>query len=226
MKRGVILPTFRWEMSEALAMADACADAGIDGVFAYDHLFPMNAPERPAFAPLPLLARVARRHPTLTVGPLVARVGMTSPAHLAEALLTLQDVAEGRAVAGLGTGDALSTKERLAWGLAAHDANERRRQLGEVAERVAASMPVWVGGGSPATEALAREIGAEVNLWHATPEAVAAAGAGGHVNTAGPVPDDLHAHLDAMEAAGATWSIYAPSVDVAALASWRSRKTL
>ena len=226
MKLGVVLPTFRWTMAEALAKAAACAAAGIDGVFAYDHLFPINAPERPAFAPFALLARVAHLHPTLMVGPLVARVGMASPSQLAGEFWTLDMVAPGRVIAGIGTGDALSAKENAAWGLPVASADDRRAAIREVAQHLPDGMPLWIGGGAPATVAVARDLGAELNLWNATPQDVAQAASDGPVNFAGPVPEDLGGTLDALESAGATWAICAPNVDIEALSSWRREKTL
>jgi len=67
-KLGVLLPTFRNGASDALAFADRAVEAGIDGLFAYDHLWPMGSPTRPSLAPFAVLAAVARRH-DVVVGP-------------------------------------------------------------------------------------------------------------------------------------------------------------
>ena len=40
MKLGALLPTFRNGAADALAFADRAVEAGIDGLFAYDHLWP------------------------------------------------------------------------------------------------------------------------------------------------------------------------------------------
>ena len=58
-KLGVVLPSFRPTAADALDVARQADDAGIDGVFCYDHLWPMGRPDRPALAPFPLLAAVA-----------------------------------------------------------------------------------------------------------------------------------------------------------------------
>src|SRR5665811_2226481 len=47
-KVGVLLPTFRPRADDALGAADEAARCGIDGVFAYDHLWP--GPPRAAIA--------------------------------------------------------------------------------------------------------------------------------------------------------------------------------
>ena len=86
MRLGILLPTFRSAPRDALAAADDAARRGLDGVFAYDHLWPMGSPERPALAPFEVLAAVAERQPALVVGPLVARVDEAALAALLGAL--------------------------------------------------------------------------------------------------------------------------------------------
>ena len=54
MNVGVLLPTFRDSAHDALATAAEAASHSLDGVFAYDHLWPMGQPERPALAPFPV----------------------------------------------------------------------------------------------------------------------------------------------------------------------------
>ncbi len=60
-RAGVVLPTFRDTPDDALAAADSAVAAGIDGLFCYDHIWPMGQPERPALAPFPLLGALAAR---------------------------------------------------------------------------------------------------------------------------------------------------------------------
>ena len=59
MKLGVILPTFRDSAEDAFRAAALADERGLDGVFAFDHLWPIGDRERPALAPFPLLAAVA-----------------------------------------------------------------------------------------------------------------------------------------------------------------------
>ena len=113
----------------ALAEAERAADEGLDGVFAYDHVWPMGSPERPAIAPFEVLATVAVRHPSLVVGPLVARVGLVADDVLLGQLRALRVVADGRIVAALGTGDKLSREENLAYGIGVAAPDERRASL-------------------------------------------------------------------------------------------------
>jgi alkanesulfonate monooxygenase SsuD/methylene tetrahydromethanopterin reductase-like flavin-dependent oxidoreductase (luciferase family) len=57
---GVVLPTFLMEAATALDVAVRSEALGLDGVFAYDHLFPIGRPDRPALPCLPVLGAVAR----------------------------------------------------------------------------------------------------------------------------------------------------------------------
>jgi alkanesulfonate monooxygenase SsuD/methylene tetrahydromethanopterin reductase-like flavin-dependent oxidoreductase (luciferase family) len=220
-KLGVLLPTFREGGDDALEFSDQAADAGIDGVFAYDHLWPMGSPTRPSLAPFALLSAIARRHENLVVGPLVARIGLVGTNHLVEQYRTLHALAPGRVICALGTGDKKSAPENLAYGLGVLDANERRSMLRETATALIATMPVWIGAGAQATNDLARELGVPVNLWDASPERVTQMSTKGLVTWAGPVPEDLPGTLSALRDAGASWAVLSPEVDISKLVAWR-----
>ena len=221
MKLGVLLPTFRHGAEDALAYAAAAADAGIDGLFAYDHLWPMGSPTRPSLAPFPLLAAVAQRH-DVVVGPLVARVGLVGTSHLVDEFLTLERVAPSRVICALGAGDKLSAAENDAYDVTRRSADERRAMMAETARALRDTMPIWFGAGNDETNQVARDVGATINLWDATPQRVRDMTATGEVSWAGPVPDDLDATLSAVRDAGATWAVFAPDVDVEALRQWRA----
>ncbi len=216
MKVGFLLPVFRWTPDDALAAAELGAASGVDGVFAYDHLWPMGSPERPALSPFPVLAAVSVRCPSLTVGPLVARVGLTSDDHLIETFRSLELAAPGRVIAAIGTGDKLSTAENEAYGIAMQPVAERQAMVEHVAEALSGVMPVWIGAGAPATNAIAQRVGATLNYWQKTPESPT-----GPWNWAGNPRDDLEVQLDELAAAGSTWAVFAPTVDVSRLGRWR-----
>ena len=224
MKLGVLLPTFRDDPSDALALAARAEDVGLDGVFAYDHLWPMNAPARPALAPFPVLAAVARRHPSLHLGPLVARVGLVATSHLVSQFTTLERLAPGRVVAALGTGDRHSAAENEAYGLPARSPSERRELLGAAARSLVKRMPVWIGGGQERTNQVARDVGAEINLWNAPPSAVADVGRTGPVNWAGTLSGEVTTTLDALRDAGASWAVVAAPFDLDVLGQWHGAR--
>jgi alkanesulfonate monooxygenase SsuD/methylene tetrahydromethanopterin reductase-like flavin-dependent oxidoreductase (luciferase family) len=189
LKTGVVLPTFRPDATDALAVAALAADAGVDGVFCYDHLWPMGQPDRPALAPFPVLAAIARRHEHLHLGTLVARIGLVPDEVLLGEFVALDRLAPGRVIAGLGTGDHLSAAENEAFGIPPGSATSRRLAMG----RCAASLrdrgfPVWIGGGSRRTRLVAEDAGVAVNLWNATPAEVGDQARRGEVTWGGPVP--------------------------------------
>jgi hypothetical protein len=216
-----LLPTFRHGAEDALAYAAEAADAGVDGLFAYDHLWPMGSPPRPSLAPFPLLAAVAQRH-DVVVGPLVARVGLVGTSHLVDEFLTLERVAPSRVICALGAGDKLSAAENDAYDITRRSADERRAMMAETARALRDMMPIWFGAGNDETNRVARDVGATINLWDAAPQRVRDMTATGEVSWAGPVPDDLDATLSAVRDAGATWAVFAPDVDVEALRQWRA----
>lgn len=222
MRLGVILPTFENAPQRALDLAASAEAAGLDGVFAFDHLWPIGEATRPALAPFPVLALVGARTTTLSVGPLVARVALVGVAKLVEQFSTLATLYPGRVIAALGTGDKLSRPEEESYGLAVLSADERVARLDEALSFLTPLVPCWCGAGSPAVVAVARRHGAEVNLWRASPERVREAADEGPVNWAGPLGPEPRRTLDALAEAGATWAVSTASADIEELREWRS----
>ena len=222
MKLGALLPTFRNGAADALAFADRAVEAGIDGLFAYDHLWPMGSPTRPSLAPFSVLAAVARRHEGVIVGPLVARIGLVGTPHLVEQYRTLERVAPSRVICAIGSGDKLSAAENEAYDVPVRSGDERRALMAETARQLSDTMPIWFGAGNDETNRVAREVGATINFWDASPQRLRDMSIAGAVSWAGPVPADLASTLDAVRGTGATWAVLAPDVDVEALRQWRA----
>jgi hypothetical protein len=218
MKVGITLPQFRDTADAALDAARQAEDLGLDGVFCFDHLWPMGQPGRPALSSGPLLGALAATTSTIAIGTLVARVGLLPDDVLSSELLTLHRLSGGRLIAGLGTGDHLSRPENEAFGLPFEPAAERRVRLATVAATVgAAGIPVWVGGGLPKTVELARSLRVAVNLWDGDAIRVAELTAWG-----GPVGDSVdraRARLVEMAGAGATWAVCAWPDDLEVVAT-------
>jgi hypothetical protein len=233
MRTGVVLPTFRDTPEAAFDAAASAVAAGVDGVFCYDHIWPIGQPERPALAPFPLLGALATRlgppagageGPFL--GTLVARVGLVPDAVLASQFIALDGLAPGRVIAGLGTGDRLSEEENRAYGLPFAPAAERRAEMVELGRALAqAGLSVWMAGGRAGRAEEARAGGAALNLWDAEPALVAerAAGPDGvEVTWAGPPPSaapTIAERLRALHQAGASWAVFGWPVDVKELAA-------
>lgn len=227
MRTGIVLPTFRDTPDEAFAVADEAVQAGVDGLFCYDHIWPMGQPERPALAPFPILGALATRYggeglPCL--GTLVARVGLVPNEVLASQFVALERLAPGRIIAGLGTGDRLSEEENRAYGIPFPPAAERRAELVALARDLGQQgLTVWVAGGPTGRTEEARAAGAVLNVWDADPTLVAERTEGPdgvEVSWAGPPPaatPPLDERLEALGRAGATWAVFGWPVDLQAL---------
>jgi probable F420-dependent oxidoreductase len=100
---GVLLPTResvmsgRPETAPMLAMAERAESAGFDSVWIGDSLI-----ARPRHEPLTLLAAVAARTKRVRVGTAVLLPALWSPVVLAHVVGTLDRVAEGRVILGMG----------------------------------------------------------------------------------------------------------------------------
>lgn len=234
------LPQFRHDAEAAVAVARRAEAAGLDGVFVFDHMWPLGQRQRPALHSLTLLGALAAETERVTLGPLVARVGMVPDALLVHGLLTLHRIIGDRLIVALGTGDSLNRDENEAYGRPFAPAAERLASVVACCGRLrAAGVTTWVGGRSPAVRAAA----AHADGWNgwgtdaATFAAEAAAVAPGVERTWGGqvligrtpaeaeaklrthrprpglvsgTPADLARHLDAVAAAGASWAICAP----------------
>jgi alkanesulfonate monooxygenase SsuD/methylene tetrahydromethanopterin reductase-like flavin-dependent oxidoreductase (luciferase family) len=218
---GILVPSFVLTADQAIAVSQEAEKAGLHGVFAYDHLWPMGSPTRPSLAPFPVLAAVAARCASLYVGPLVARVGMVATSHLVGQFRSLATLAPGRVIAAVGTGDTKSRDELEGYGLVFASADDRRAEVEAVAVALKDEMSVWIGAGAEATNELARRLDVVLNVWDASADTVAVHIERGPVTWAGPVPEDLHGWLDTLMNAGVDWAVFAPGVDVASLANWR-----
>lgn len=213
MRVGITLPQFRPSAEPALAAARAAEAAGLDGVFAFDHVFAIGQPDRRASSAWPLLGALAAETQRVALGPLVARVGLLATAVLVHNFESLQRMVGERLIAGLGTGDRLSRAENEAVGVDFPPAAERLALLAEAAAATRRlGITTWIGGLSPAVRGLAMAEADSLNLWAVPPERVAAE-TGIEVTWGGPAAatvDDTANLLRRLAAAGATWAVCAP----------------
>ncbi len=214
MKIGLTLPQFSDQAGPAIDAARRAEVLGIDGVFCFDHLWPIGQPDRPALSSAPLLGAVAAITSSISVGSLVARVGLVPDEVLVAVVSSLSLISKGRMIAGIGPGDHLSRPENEAFGLPFESADARRTRLVSVGAAIQErGIQVWVGGGHPKTVEAARELGAVVNLWEGDPLRVAELTAAGmEVTWGGPVAPSVQetaGRLFELAAAGATWAVCA-----------------
>ena len=148
MKLGLSLPMFTADVARPLAAAARAADAGYDGAFAPDHLFPPGAPGRPALEPFAVLAAAAVLHPDLHVGTLVTRASLRPAGILAKQAAALDHMSGRRAILGLGAGDSVSKPEHEAFGIPFAPTAERVAILGETVDALRALFggEPWPGG--------------------------------------------------------------------------------
>lgn len=220
MNVGLTLPQFRADAEPALATAAQAEAVGLDGVFVFDHLWPLGRPDRPCLHGLTLAAALIVSTERIAVGTLVARVGLLPDAVVAHTFATLQRMAGDRLIAGMGVGDAMSKPENLAVGVPFLAREERLAALVDVCRRLRArGITTWVGGTSPSTRAVGREEADAVNLWGVPPDALAgvlADGPAGPSTWAGQAdvgalgPEGVARLLRTVAAAGATWAVVAP----------------
>lgn len=167
MKLGLALPSFVSDPAIPLRVAMVAEDAGVDGVFVYDHLFRgTGSTRRPALESTALLGAVAGVTSRISIGVLVSRAGMRPAATLAGVLATVHRIVGERLVTGIGAGDSQSRKENETFGLEFGSSAQRVEHLRQaVISARAAGVAAWVGGRSPEVRALAAELADGWNSW-------------------------------------------------------------
>jgi alkanesulfonate monooxygenase SsuD/methylene tetrahydromethanopterin reductase-like flavin-dependent oxidoreductase (luciferase family) len=161
---ALTLPSFVDDPAIPIAIARAADDAGLDGVFVYDHVWRGDPPSRrPAIECVALLGAVAAATTRVAVGTLVARATLRPAATLAHAFATVQRISRGRCIAGIGSGDSQSRAENEALGLSFGTMTDRIDALHAAVRATRhAAVPVWVGG----RVAQIREIVAIADGWN------------------------------------------------------------
>lgn len=170
MRRSSVLPQFQPLPRRAIEAALEAEQAGLDGVFVYDHLWPLGRePGAPAAECLTLLSALAVETERIRVGTLVLRAGLRQWRTALRSLLAVAEIAPGRVVAGLGTGDRLSAEENRRFGIAYGSVQERLDEVRTLASALAREgLEVWIGGKGRAVRELCAELGLTWNCWGAS----------------------------------------------------------
>lgn len=151
MKIGILLPQFDAGSADLLGAARLAEEAGLDSVWVSDNLWGVPVPDRPVLEAWTSLAAVAASTSRITVGTLVLRTTIRNRRVLLAMAESLEKIASGRFVLGLGIGDSRTRAEQLAYGLEYPPAAERGAELRRHLELFSAELPqvpVWIGGGS------------------------------------------------------------------------------
>ena len=98
----VILPEFPW--AQARTYWQQAEHYGFDHAWTYDHLSWRTLADGPWHATVPTLTAAALATSTIRIGTFVASPNYRHPVPLAKELMTLDDISDGRLIAGLGAG--------------------------------------------------------------------------------------------------------------------------
>jgi alkanesulfonate monooxygenase SsuD/methylene tetrahydromethanopterin reductase-like flavin-dependent oxidoreductase (luciferase family) len=195
---GVTLPQFTGDPERLLDGVRRAEDSGLDSIWLFDHLWPLTGGKtRAMFECWSSLAFIAAATEHISIGTLVTRSSMRHPALLAKIAATVNEVAPGRLIVGIGSGDEASRAENESVGLPYYEGYERSQQLASTVSMVkaffdrdevesinpfievkglkpsprsAAPPPVWVGGRSRVAIEVAATLADGWNGWGGTPE--------------------------------------------------------
>jgi probable F420-dependent oxidoreductase len=129
---GVTLPQIKRTWAEASACAREVDGLGFDSIWVCDHVYGVPLPTLPILEAWTLLSAAAAITERVKLGTLVTPPFFRNPAILAKQLATLDQIAPGRVIAGLGAG--WFTPEFEQTGCAFPSTRERLRGLEEMVE--------------------------------------------------------------------------------------------
>lgn len=213
MKIGLVVPQFVDDPAITLRFALAAEEAGVDGVFVFDHLWPFGKTSGPAVSAMPMLSAICAQTTSVRVGTLVARVGIVDNQHLLGQFQTAQSIAGDRLIAGLGIGDSASKPENDAYGVEFLPRPQRLELLESAGKAIStAGIEVWLGGRSKPVTDLAAKHGWGRNLWDCPVEQLAEVKPSSGVLTWGgrvePSAEAMELKLSEVSAVGADWAIF------------------
>jgi alkanesulfonate monooxygenase SsuD/methylene tetrahydromethanopterin reductase-like flavin-dependent oxidoreductase (luciferase family) len=129
---GVTLPQIKRTWEEAREAALAFDRLAYDSVWVCDHLYGIPFPNLPIFEAWSELAAVAAVTENVELGTLVSPPFFRNPAVFAKQVATIDNIAGGRTICGLGAG--WFDMEFKAYGLPFPSTRDRLRALDEIAE--------------------------------------------------------------------------------------------
>ncbi|MBA2311964.1 MAG: LLM class flavin-dependent oxidoreductase [Actinobacteria bacterium] len=190
---GMTLPQFTGDPQRLIDTALRAEDMGLDSIWVFDHLWPLGGQrERPILEGWTALSYLAAATSRIRLGTLVTRSSLRHPAVVAKMIATVGEIAPGRIVCGMGSGDEGSRDENEAFGIPYYTDERRTSQLASTVAVVAAllrgervsheddfarlaNFPVsprperrpalWVGGNSEEARTLAARVADGWNGW-------------------------------------------------------------
>ena len=135
---GVTLPQIKRPWVAAAEAARGFEAMGYDSLWVCDHLYGPQSPQLPILEAWSMVSAIAAITERVEIGTLVTPAGLRNPAHLGKVVATVDNIAGGRVVMGLGGG--WMPREFTDFGLPFLSTGER---LGQLAETVALLKRMW-----------------------------------------------------------------------------------
>ncbi len=101
---GVTIPQIKRTWAEAKSNAIEFEAMGYDSLWVCDHLYGPQSPQIPILEAWSLISAVAAVTSRVEIGTLVTPAGMRNAAQLGKVIATIDNIAEGRIIPGLGAG--------------------------------------------------------------------------------------------------------------------------
>ena len=142
----LVLSPFGVSARELVEAAKCADDSGFDGVWVLDHFSGKLVGKGWSHEPFTVLGAIANSTKKVNVGPLVANMINRNPVLLASSFSSLQSLATGRAILGLGTGAPPGTRfalEQEMIGRRLEEEGTRRRE--RLIETIGVLRSVWNG---------------------------------------------------------------------------------
>jgi len=135
---GVTVPQIKRTWDESVTASREFEAMGYDSLWVCDHLYGPQSPQIPILEAWSLLAGLAAATEKVELGTLVTPAGMRNAAHLGKVIATVDNIAGGRVIPGLGGG--WMQREFTDFGVPFLQTKER---LGQLRETVALFKRMW-----------------------------------------------------------------------------------
>lgn len=135
---GVTIPQIKRTWDEARSASIEFEAMGYDSLWVCDHLYGPQAPSIPILEAWSLVSAVAAITDRVEIGTLVTPAGMRNPAQLGKVIATIDNIAGGRIIPGLGAG--WMPREFTDFGVPFLSTGQR---LGQLRETVELLKQVW-----------------------------------------------------------------------------------
>ena len=129
---GVTLPQIKRPWIAAAQAAQGFEALGYDSLWVCDHLYGPQSPQLPILEAWTMVAAVAAITKRVEIGTLVTPAGMRNPAQLGKVIASVDNIAGGRVIAGLGGG--WMPREFTDFGVPFLGTGQRLAQLAETVE--------------------------------------------------------------------------------------------